>query len=946
MPRFRIARAALTLGLSVVAVASVRAAEIWRSDWYAPAPPTLARTFAQTPAPATFASNGDILLGTFSYSWSGNQFVRFGPDGSLRWSANANWSSGSIAGATAMVATDDGGALVAVGVPEYVARIDASGQFVWMRSVPAAALTQVGADRIAVDDCYRGMMLLDETSGDVIWQQVDSNFPMCESGDIAADDSGGIYSLAIDATSLRLLKHDENDGSLTWNVVIGTSNQSAVIVGASAGQLYVYSNVLDAINTSDGSLAWSASFDSQSSILLAGSPAEPIVVSPTSISRLAADTGAPRWTTALTSHGTGSPLDDSILVSTPGGVARVTVADGAIAWSTALPSQDSYGNGLSYFAFGGLANGQFSAVAKPYSSAPVPAFVETVSFADGTAGGSVDLPAVAQGPWGVSRTDGAGRVLGAQSAWSSGQPAAGVRALDAGTGKTAWEVSTPIDLTIFAPDTPTNFSADIGSTPTTAIVAVTASESSYTTSLGELWLALYDSATGVARWQTVLRDPDQGTTNASTPVADAQGDVYVDIGASYYCGESDGCSRRTLRKVSAADGHELWHFENDAPDADDPFEQTFALAGDDAIVAGPFSGALSEHSVIALSQSDGATHWTSDVLGAGGVSNVLPGNDGILVVGAGWAKLDPATGNAVWQGPVFAPACTIGCYSYDIAKLPDDDIVMAGEADRHPLVTMLRGDGSGSYANWDLAPNAPSIRSVATFVKAGQDGRVWIGLLRQAMPSGAGLSALAEIDPATGALLSQQTLRARAVDLLQSNMTYAPISAPTSNRLLVEEQTAAPPAATPSGNVLLDTTITAHGDLVATLDFDRDFARPGQAVAFHARMTYTGDAPIAGAQLNVYLPWPTGARDVVCSGVDPCALDTRGGNVLATVDLAPGDVVDITGTVLATYERYVESVTAGAVAIGPVGLDESDTLNNIAQRAVSEGLFADGFDGN
>jgi hypothetical protein len=86
-------------------------------------------------------------------------------------------------------------------------------------------------------------------------------------------------------------------------------------------------------------------------------------------------------------------------------------------------------------------------------------------------------------------------------------------------------------------------------------------------------------------------------------------------------------------------------------------------------------------------------------------------------------------------------------------------------------------------------------------------------------------------------------------------------------------------------------------------------------------------------------------HDVVCSGGNGCAFDTKGGNVLATVDLAPGDVVDITGTILVLYQRYVESATVAALAIGPVGLSETDTLNNIAQHTVSEGIFADDFDG-
>ena len=45
-------------------------------------------------------------------------------------------------------------------------------------------------------------------------------------------------------------------------------------------------------------------------------------------------------------------------------------------------------------------------------------------------------------------------------------------------------------------------------------------------------------------------------------------------------------------------------------------------------------------------------------------------------------------------------------------------------------------------------------------------------------------------------------------------------------------------------------------------------------------------------------------------------------------------------------DNYRESASVGAVAFGPVGLDETDTVNNLARAVVSQGVFADGFDGN
>ena len=953
MPRIRAICAASAIGFGLCATIA-DAGEIWRNDWFLSAPPTLALMYSNTPL-SSFAANGDVVLATMSYSQVEYQFVRFGADGTLRWSANANWSLTTVSGLHGLIAAADGGALIAFGDenngdPEYIARVDASGAFAWMRQIPSQVIAEVGTDRIIAIGCGNVLTLLDRVSGDVIWQQVDAGLASCGTGGIAADGAGNIYTLAEQANAFRTLKHDAT-GTLAWNVDSDAQDGSTVsIVGVSDGLLYVRAlDQLHALHTGDGSEAWSANIGSPTALLLAGSPAEAIVVTSSSVSRLAEDTGIARWTTPLANNSSGvvAPLGDSLLVATSShALARVTLADGGIAWNATLPGLDASGHSLNYFAFGGLDNGNFSAVAAPITRAPVPAFIESVAFASAAPNGAVDVPAVAQGPRGISNTNGAGRVLQVQSAWNSLVPTARVRSLDETTGLEQWTQSAPLDLDIFGSDTPDRIVTDVGSTPTSTIVAASVSERfSSSASLGALWLGLYDSASGNPLWQSVIRDNDQGTTNASTPMIDAQGDIYVDVGASVACGDTT-CGRQTLRKISRADGHVIWHFATDTADGGDlTYPQTFAIAGADAVVAGPFSGALSSQSVISLAGSDGSTQWTSNVLGAGAVAELFPASDAIFAVGSGWAKLDRVTGNVLWQGPEFAAPCTPVCARYDSTLLPNGDIVEVGENGSQSFVTMLRGDGSGTYANWQLLPNDPSIRSAATSVVSDASGRVWVGLLRQAKRSGTGLFALVEIDPATGAMLSQQALRARQVDPLQANTLLAFQGPPVSNRLLLDERTVAPPAPTPNGNVMLDTTITAHGDLVATVDVDHAIAHPQQTIGFHARMTYTGDAPIAGAHLNVYLPWASGPHDAVCSGGNGCTIDTKGGNVLATVDLAPGDVVDISGNVLVLYKRFAEAATVGALAIGPVGLSETDTLNNIAQCTVSEGIFANGFDG-
>jgi len=97
----------------------------------------------------------------------------------------------------------------------------------------------------------------------------------------------------------------------------------------------------------------------------------------------------------------------------------------------------------------------------------------------------------------------------------------------------------------------------------------------------------------------------------------------------------------------------------------------------------------------------------------------------------------------------------------------------------------------------------------------------------------------------------------------------------------------------------------------------------------------------------VYLPWGSGVRNPTCvpTTATGCTLDIRGGHVRAIVNLTPGATVDLTGEVLVVDANFDETPTIGAVGWGPVGLDEPDTLNNVARQIVEQGLFANGFDG-
>jgi hypothetical protein len=952
------AAALLLIGLSAAANLHAQS-EIWRNDWFFSAPPTFGRAYVDQPAARTaFGANGDVLLAGLSYAQSEYQFVRLAADGALRWSANAGFNlSLDWIGPDVLIATDDGGALVAFGdsydgFPDNVARIDASGGFAWMRQLPADLLVEDGPDRLVAAGCGGALTVVDRTSGDVIWQQ--AGVGRCAGPDtLAVDDAGGIYSVAFDTDEFRVIKHDAA-GALVWNIGTGADTYASVsLVGVAGGVAYVHvANELRALHASDGSAYWTTDIGNYGA-LLGGSPAEPIVVGSDLIGRLAADTGIARWTVSLANEGRADLVGDALLVGTSSyAIARLDLATGSVAWTHTLPSQDAFGNSLQYFRFGGLASGTFSAVARPYAFTAAPPVVQRVAFASGATAGEMTVPSVPQGPWGSTIADGSDRALGVQSVWSSVGPVVRMHSLDASDGHERWAQSAALDLDEFLPYVPTSVSTDIARTGSAAAIAAACSVTGSATDpgYGALWLGLYDSDSGNPQWQSVIRDADQGATQSSAPVADPNGDLFVAVGAAVPCEPGgQGCGRQTLFKVSKTDGHVVWKFANATTTSGNyVYEQPFVIAGSDAIVSGPFDGALSSASLVSLAGTDGSSRWTSDVFGPYGAQIVLPAADGIFVLGAGWAKLDPATGATLWVGPSFATACSVACYSYDWGLLGNDDLLLVGEGDYKPQVTRLRGDGSLQYDTWQLPPNSPNVRSGATGVRRDSSGRTWLGIFRSNRAATGGLYVLAEFDPETGALLSQQILRDRTGDPLERITLSSLLFAPENNRMLLDERTTNAPDATPSGSVMLDTTITAHGDLATTLDVP-SHAHAGQLLDFHARLVYAGDAPISAAHLNVYLPWASGARSVACTATNagPCATDLASGNVRATIDLNPGAVVDVTGQVLVlALDNDRESAGVGAVAFGPVGLDEADTVNNLARAVVSQGLFADGFDDN
>jgi hypothetical protein len=834
-----------------------------------------------------------------------------------------------------------------------VLRFDPTGRIAWMHNVPAQSVA-IGGGHVVSAGCTE-MTVYDDASGLSLWQTPVGGCTMTPV--VLVDDGGSVYRLEYEADGFHAFRYDA-DGNAVWTVPVpaGSNYTDSKLLGPSGGLLFaVAASNLVALRVVDGSVAWSA--PASDLALLAGSPAEPIAADLGMLTRFSADSGTPRWSVPIANIYALAAAGDALIAGVPThAVARVDLASGALGWTTTLPLQDALGNDLHNVAIGGFVGDTFAVVEKPDTTAAAPPVIQRIALADGALAGTTPVPNVAQGPYAVSIADGGDRIVGVQRAWTTSQLELRVRRIARATGAIDWSIDDPIEIDLASfYEVPTNGSSDLSVSADGIAVATSLSipHASLSIGVGAARVAYYERVNGARRWQAMLGTIDQGETYGTPPLPDPRGDLFVGVGSWAYCpaAEGDSCEQQEVYKLSRNDGHVIWHRAITSPSYGSiPYPPTLTLVGNDAVQAGPFEDGVSSDTLRAIDGSNGTERWASQIFGYRRINAVYAAGSDVLAIadGDGWAKLDGATGATLWTGPSFPPSgCTFLCNPANVsAVLADGDVVAAGDADYRAVVTRLATDGSGDYESWVLDPDS-RVRSQIVNVAEDAEGGIWLGILRGFVRGTGGVSVLARFDPATGTLTRQQVLRNRQGDPLEP-MTLADwIGAPGQERLVLESYTIESPAPTASGNVMLDTTIAMHGDLAASLDVDPPLAHAGDTVAFHARMTYAGDSALAGAHLNVYIPWGSGARNLACSATSgTCAVESMGDSIRATADLQPGDAVDLTGEAqVLAMERYTESSSVTAVAYGPLALDEPDTRNNLAQRTVSHGIFTDGFDG-
>lgn len=953
--------AILVLLLSITAHAQ---APVWSNTWRVQAPTPF---FTGTPPDFAFSADGELTFAQVGPSRLDYQYARIDVSGNARWSANLGVQFYTELGdAKPLLPYPDGSAIIGVdlGYVEFsrIARVGADGSVTWIRAIEADALVALPNQRVLAVSCA-SLVELDVATGNVAWQYGNPGAPAasCIRNRATSDAGGNIYAIAGESLpsnqfQLHATKLDPA-GHVIWQnaLAAGTANDAA-LVGESDGLLFVrtYSE-LRVLHAIDGTPAWSIPFSDTTSnaVVLAGNPAEAIVIDGATASRLANDTGAARWSTELQASVSSATIAGGAVVALQSGtVARIDAASGSISWQTPLPSTDADNNALIFSGAGLMGPGTLVVVAGRGSFFAAPPFLQKIDFSTGQPLGTIDAAPVAQGAMASSIAEDATHIIDAAVVADSASWTARVRRLDAATGAVLWESSEPLPNS----GPPYFYGATQAFAPT---IAFSGSEIAIAVSVGSaLNVLAFERSSGALRWSKSFAEPYASAVNFTGPAIDADENVYIEDNLTYSCNPylyccpplTTSCYALSLYKLAAADGSTLW--KREGPPVAAPV-LLFSLTGSDVILGGPFTGDLASSTLARLSGADGSSAiWSSSALPDYGVNGIFPLPDGsIEVTGNGFARLDAATGNTLWSKPYPSdPDCTqqTFCNVYDAVAAPNGDLYSVGESNHTLRVARLRGDGSGMADFWYPVQAVPGSRLVGTQIVRGLDGQLWLHLVRSSSLGPATLALIAAFDPEAGTISAQQVIGDYDnTDSLGPDSGAVMLSAPESGVLPVQILVSEPPLPATYGDALLNVGIAAHGDLSTSAILDPPLVMPGDTATFHVFVNYAGDAPVVGVNLIVALPWASGTTQLSCNvaGASNCVIDSRADALRASFDIEPGGSVEVTGSVMVidigsrTYPPAIHAVVYGAP-----GLAEPETVSNFTSAAIKQSIFFNGFD--
>lgn len=945
----RCATAALIASMTFASAAAHAQNALWKNDWMVDAPAVFNNNLQR----AAFSPDGELVY-TLNHQddrHADHELIRLLGTESVRWAVSIPLPYSDYISALPLPLAD-GGSLVNADDGEgthYVARIDAQGGIVWTRNIGADSLEVLDAQLVAAASCGT-VTALNAANGVPVWQYATKNAttPCYESG-LAADGAGHLYATYQSGYNagqnlFHVVKLDAA-GQVLWDIVDSSPDFGSISIAQSDNVYFVSTGGVRAYRASDGTPAFALQGPG-SRLLVTQNSNEPVMVQSNGlISRLDPATGAARWQQQLTATAPGlaSVVGGDVIVSDGNAMSRLAFADGNVIWSTDLPKTAPF-NSYYFFASGQFGSNTVGVAGSINNQVP---FVARIDFASGNLIDANELPNLPQDVQDSAFMPDTTHLIAAGYSQGFPLPDIQVRQLDVATGNEQWRTTIPADT---YPSI-----AGFASTANEVIVSAQENNAFYGSTYGVAWIGAFDRSTGNLRWQNKYYELFQQATGVSAPAVDPNGDIFVSYAASVPCDPNQPsgffCSKHMLLKLSGNDGSELWHLDTPQPNQGD-YPTQFVLIGSNVLVSGPFVHGPEQTGSELWSGADGSTIWTSTLYADFGAGlNVFPNGDlvatRVVNNSGGWAGMDPATGSVLWQNSEQAPVCTRTCYYYASVHTPGDGVLIVGEGDGHPQLTLLPGAPNSSSLHWnpDPAPAATYVRSLALQALSDSGDNVWLKLSRdiRTTPASMGFSVLARLDLASGNLLSQQVVTQFLDDYASPNAYVQFLAAPENSRVPVSLYDEQVPKPTTSALALYDTTVTAHGDLSIRLNVDHATVVAGKMINFHIYATYTGDVAIDGAMVVAYVPW-AGAQDVACSTSSGrnCTLDVRSGNIRAVTDLMPNETIDVSGSirVLAGPETNVMA----AYVVGPIGLSEANTLNNLTQAKLIESLFADGFE--
>lgn len=947
----RVFRATLLSLTFLAAYAPVHAQSlIWRNDWTVQAPPTFLYYYFgsnyllppyQQQEPFAFSPDGEVLMRTPTLVGQDDQIARFTSSGAVRWRVNLG-SVGSMEeiGYSAMVGYQDGSAIVAAQGGVNVIKIGADGALKWASMQDVYALALLANNAVAVLGCNT-LSALDVQSGQVLWKHTFPKFlGGCVTAGVTSDAVGNSYATLSTfsdenaVNGFQLLKFDPN-GNVLWQKNAAAPS-TGVPSGVDGSRVYVTSSdSLRAFSANDGAAAWSA--PGAHLLCMAGVPAEPIVSSANGVERLAGADGQPRWSQPAAGATFASASGNRIIV----GTTALDATSGAVLWSASLPSADQYGNGIGYVSSGFLSDGTVLFSGRTFGPSAQP-LLQRVDPMSGQLLNAFTITPVTQSFLATSILTDAQTIAGVGTLPTLSGTELHVRGLEADTGALRWETIEHFDIHAGYPSW-------TGLTGAGSAISVTVTEPN------AVWVGAFDRLSGSKRWSTLLSNmtTGQGRTYAYDPISDPSGNIFISYGTTIYCPPAFNyvCSQLSVVKLNAVDGSIAWqHDEVFATTGYEMYPDTIVVSGSDLLLAGEFTGQNAAASLLKLSGVDGSVVWSSNIFYSpnivnGSVQGIYPVADGnIVVTGGGWAKLDGKTGATIWSNPPDY-TCTGVCYGYAVVTLSDGALLFAGEDNRRTWISLLPAAAGAASINWHPDLNDSNITSsFATDAYPDSTGAVWMRVVRHyGTPE---ISYLAKFDMATGAFGSQQAQASHVFskDSLVPWVSPIMLAAPENNRLPAVTYINNPPAPFVSGNALVDSTITANGNLSIQIIMDHTYVRVGDLLSFHLIANYSGDAPISGTRLVADFPWTGFATGLSCAtqSASNCQLDTRASSVVANFDIQPGGHVDINGSIRVTSTSSVARLRA--LVAGPIGLNELDANDNAYSAVVDQSLFADGFE--